>query len=73
MDALDTVGGAECTSFEMFWLTVGEVLERAGVDRCATGIERLRVLLTWKRWSDVTEMASEVSGSEGCIGRYHWI
>ena len=46
MDALDAVGGAECASFATFWLRVGDVLERAGVDRLLAGIERLRVLLT---------------------------
>jgi len=46
MEALDAVGGAECTSFATFWLRAGEVLERVGVDRRLAGIERLRVLFT---------------------------
>jgi len=41
IDALEAVGGAECTNFATFWLRAGEVLERAGVDRRFAGIERL--------------------------------
>ena len=63
IDILDA--GVVRSSFAMFWLSVGEVLE--GVGR-RVGIARLRMLLIWKRWRSVTAIASETRGSEGTLG-----